>query len=56
MWEVKYKPNNDNQAWLIFGSYENKTQAYIRASRVSGEYFMVEVIDPDGSVAWSHYN
>jgi hypothetical protein len=56
MWKVHYKPNNDIQEWLALGCYNNKAQAFIHASRVSSEYFMVEVIDPDGSVAWSHYN
>jgi len=56
MCKVQYKPNNHIQPWSIFGCYENKAQAFIYASRVSSKYFMVEIIDTDGSVVWSHYN
>ncbi len=56
MWKVQYKPNNDAQAWSTYACYDNKAQAYIHASRISSEYFMIEVIDSDGNVVWSHYN
>jgi len=36
------------------GSYDNKPIAIINASRVLGEYFMIKVTDPDGSVIWSN--
>ena len=56
MWKVRYKPNNNTQAWSILGCYDNKAQAFIDASRVSSVYFMVEVIGLEGNVVWSHYN
>ncbi len=56
MWKIQYKPNNDTQVWSIYACYENKAQAFIHASRISSEYFKVEVIDSDGNVVWSHYN
>ena len=54
MWIVQCKPNNDSQPWSDLGSYDNKVSAILYASRVSGEYFMVKVIDPDGSVIWTN--
>jgi len=56
MWKVKYKPNNDSQAWAVLDSYDNKAQALLLAARVSSEYYMVSVIGPDGDIAWSHCN
>lgn len=52
MWIVKCKPNNNSQPWSTLGSYNNKASAIHHASRVSGECFMVKVIDPDGTVIW----
>ena len=54
MWIVQYKPNNDSQTWSLLESYDNKVRVVLHASRVSGEYFMVKVIDPDGCVIWSN--
>lgn len=54
MWIVHYIPNNDSQPWSTMGSYDNKAIAIINASRVLGEYFMIKVTDPDGSVIWSN--
>lgn len=45
MWNIKYKLNNNPQAWSILDSYDNKTSAYSKASRVMADYFMVKVID-----------
>ena len=52
MWNIEYKPNNNSQEWVTLDSYDNKTSACINAYRVSGDYFMVKVIDTDGSVIW----
>ena len=52
MWIVKCKPNNNSHSWSTLGSYDDKASAILHASRVSGECFMVKVIDPDGSVIW----
>lgn len=52
MWIVQYKPNNDSQAWSPLESYDNKAKALLHASRVSAEYFMIKVTDPDGCVIW----
>ncbi len=54
MWIVEYKPNNDSQLWMFLESYDNKASAILHASRVSEEYYMVKVTDPDGSVIWSN--
>jgi hypothetical protein len=54
MWIVKYIPNNDSQPWSTLGAYDNKAIALINAYRVLGEYFMIKVIEPDGSVIWSN--
>jgi hypothetical protein len=54
MWIVQYIPNNDSQPWSTLASYENKASAILHASKASAEYFMVKVIDPDGSVIWSN--
>ncbi len=56
MWKVQYKPNNDIQSWSVFACYGNKAQAFINASRVSSDFFMVEIVGPDGGIVWSHYN
>ena len=53
MWIVQCKANNDSQTWATLGSYGNKVSAITHASRVTGECFMVIVIDPDGDVIWS---
>jgi len=52
MWIVHYKPNNDSQEWSILESHDNKASALVHASRVSGDYFMVKVTDPDGGLIW----
>jgi hypothetical protein len=52
MWNVKYKPNNDSQPWTTLESYASKAMALIHASRASGEYFMVKVIDREGRIIW----
>lgn len=54
MWTVEYKPDNDSQPWTTMDSYDNKASAILNASRVSGDYYMVKVTDPDGSVIWSN--
>ena len=52
MWSVEYKSTNSSQTWVILESYDNKTSACIEASRVSDVYFMVKVMDMDGSILW----
>ena len=52
MWIVEYKPDNDSQPWTALDSYDDKASAILHASRVSGDYYMVKVTDPDGSVIW----
>jgi len=52
MWIVQYKPNNESQSWYTLDSYDNKTSAFIYASRVSSEYFVVKITDPANSVVW----
>ncbi len=54
MWNVQYIPNNYSQPWSTLDSYDNKASALTCASQASSEYFMVIVIDPDGSVIWSN--
>jgi len=54
MWQVHYIPNKDAQPWSTLGSYDNKADAIINASRVLGDYFMIKVTDPDDSVIWSN--
>jgi len=56
MWKVKYKPNNNSQAWATLDSYDNKAEALLHAARVSSEYYRVSVIGPDGDITWSHCN
>lgn len=52
VWTVKYKPNNNSQPWSDLHSYDSKADALLYAASVSGEYFLVKVVDPDGSVVW----
>ena len=52
MWTVQYKPNNESQPWHTLDSYDNKTSAFIYASKASAQYRIVKVTDPDGSVVW----
>lgn len=54
MWSVQYKPKNDSQSWSTLNAYESKESALVHASRALGEYFMIIVTDPDGSVIWSN--
>ena len=54
MWTVQYKPNNESQPWHTLESYDNKTSAFIYASRVSAQYHIVKITDPDGSVVWAN--
>ncbi len=54
MWIVQYRSDNEAQPWSILDSYDNKASALISASNAAEDYFMVIVIDPDGSVIWSN--
>lgn len=54
MWAVKYKPNDESQPWSTLDNYYSSVSAIDRATRVSGEYFLVMVTDPDGNVIWSN--
>jgi len=54
MWTVHFKTDNDSQSWSTLDSYYSSGSAIARASSVSGEYFMVKVTDPDGSVIWNN--
>jgi len=56
MWTIKYKPNNDSQAWLTLESYDNKSQALLHAARVSSNFYKVRVIDPEYNIIWKHEN
>jgi hypothetical protein len=53
MYKVRYKSYNASQSWTTLGSYGSEQSALSSASRVSGKYFMVQVIDPNGNVIWS---
>ncbi len=53
MYKVRYKSNNAGQAWAVYGSYGNEHNALMTASRVAGNFLMVQVLDPDGHVIWS---
>ena len=53
MWTVKYKPNNGSQKWYTLNNYYSSVSAITRASWASGEYFIVIVTNPGGSVIWS---
>ena len=54
MWVVQYRPDNEAQPWSILESYDNKASALISASNAAEDYFMVIVIDPEGSIIWSN--
>ena len=54
MWVLHYRQDKVSQPWSILDSYDNKLSAIIKAYQVSGHYFMVKVIDPDGSIIWSN--
>ena len=54
LWVVHYRSNNVSQPWSILDSYDKKINAIIKAYQVSGEYFMIKVIGPDGSIIWSN--
>jgi len=53
MYKVKYKSHNASQAWSSQGSYGNEQSALNNASRISGKYHMVQVINSYGHVIWS---
>ena len=53
MYKVRYKSHNANQAWASHGSYGSEQSALNNASRISGKYFMVQVLDAGGRVIWS---
>lgn len=54
MYKVQYKSSNVNQAWSTVGSYGSEQSALSNTSRVASKYFMVRVIDPNGSTIWSN--
>jgi hypothetical protein len=54
MWLVHYRSNNVSQTWSILELYDNKVSAIIKAYQVSGNFFMVMVINPDGNIIWSN--
>lgn len=54
MWKVEHKPNNSSQPWSTLKLYDNKAKAMLYASSVSGDYYMIKVVDPDGSVVWGN--
>ena len=54
MWTVHFKHNNDSQPWSTLDSYYSSVSAIVRATGVSGKYFMVKVTDPDGSLIWAN--
>ena len=54
MWTVHFRPNSDSQPWSIPDSCYSSVSAIVRATEVLGEYFMVKVTDPDGSVIWAN--
>ena len=53
-WVLHYRPDKVSQPWSILCTYDNKLSAIIKANQVSSKYFMVKVIDPDGSITWSN--
>ena len=53
-WALHYRPDKVSQPWAILETHDNKLSAIIKAYQVSGEYFMVKVTDPDGSITWSN--
>ena len=53
MWVLHYRPDKVSQSWCILDSFDNRASAIIKAYQVSGEYFMIKVTDPDGSIIWS---
>ena len=54
MWVVHYRSDKVSQPWSILDSYDKKVNAIIKAYQVSGEYFMIKVIGPDGGIIWSN--
>jgi len=54
MWVVHFRPDKVSQPWSILDSYDIKVNAIIKAYQVSGEYFMIKVVDPDGGIIWSN--
>ena len=53
-WVLHYRPDKVSQPWSILCTYDNKLSAIIKANQVLSKYFMVKVIDPDGSITWSN--
>ena len=53
MYRVLYKSKNAGSAWSSYGSYGNEQSAMSVADRISGQYFAVRVVDPDGHVVWT---
>ncbi len=53
MFRVEYKSSNAAQALSVLGSYGSFNSALAAAERIADRYFMVRVVDPDGSVVWS---
>lgn len=52
MWKVEHKPNNGIQPWSAVKTYDNKTAAMLYAAAVSGQFYLIKVVAPDGSVVW----
>ena len=51
---IQYRPDKVSQPWSILDSYDKRLNAIIKAYQVSAKYFMIKVIDPDGSIIWSN--
>ena len=52
MWKVQCKPNDDSQPWSTLKEFENKGDAVLHALRISGDYYLVKVIDEDDALVW----
>lgn len=53
MYKVRYKYSNPSQSWTMSGSYGDERSALSAAARMSGRYFMVQVLGPEGHVIWT---
>lgn len=52
MWKVQYRQNDDSEPWLTLKQFDNKGDAVMYALRISGDYFLVKVIDADDALIW----
>ena len=50
MYRVQYKSKNAHDPWFTFSSHVSERLAISRGDKISSRFFMVRVVDKNGSV------